>query len=126
VVRTRGGPVFTRHVEDTLYRRGDVRQVAVYGLSQDGDEVVAATIVPREGALDLGRLAELVSEKLEPHARPRVLRIADAIPMTDGYRPQKRALLPHAFEGEVHRLGDDGRYHRAEAGNGASREAGTL
>ena len=126
VVRTRGGPVFTRHVEDSLYRRGDVKQVAVYALSQDGDEVVAATIVPREGGLDLGRLAELVSEKLEPHERPRVVRLAGAIPMTDGYRPQKRALVPHALEGEVHRLGDDGRYHRVEAGNGASRETGAM
>ena len=131
VVRTRGGPVFTRHVEDTLYRRGDVGQVAVYGLSQDGGEVVAATIVPREGTLDSGqldwgRLAELVSEKLEPHERPRVIRVASAIPMTDGYRPQKRELVLHALEGEVHRLGDDGRYHRVEAGNGARHETGPI
>jgi len=26
----------------------------------------------------------------------------------------------------VHRLGDDGRYHRVEAGNGASRETGAM
>lgn len=118
VVRTAGGPVFTRNVEDILYRRADVKQLAVYGIVEDGEAIVAATIVPREGGLDLARLAELANEKLEPHERPRVVRVADEIPLTDGYRPLKRALVPRALEGEVHRLGEDGRYHRVNGGSG--------
>lgn len=118
VVRTSEGPVFTRHVEDVLYRRADVQMVSVYGVSHEGESVVVATIVPREPGSDLTRLAELVQEKLEPHERPRFVRIATSIPMTDGYRPLKRALIDEGLSGVVHRLGEDGRYHRADASNG--------
>ncbi len=119
VVRTAGGPVFTRPIEDLLYRRGDVRMACVYGLAHEGEEVVVATLVPREAGLDLARLAELVTEKLAPHERPRFVRLASSIPMTDGYRPLKRALVDEGLTGAVHRLGEDGRYHPLD---GAARE----
>ncbi len=122
VVRTSGGPVFTRPVEDLLYRRPDVRQVAVYGLVHEGAPVMVATVVPRDDAVDLGRLADLVEEKLAPHERPRFVRIAESIPVTDGYRPLKRVLRERGLAGVVHRLGEDGRYHPLEH---ASREDAT-
>lgn len=118
VIRTADGPVFTRKVEDILYRRPDVRQLAVYGIVEEGQPAVAATIVPRDSTLDFARLAELVNEKLEPHERPQVVRLASSLPLTDGYRPLKRALIPCALDGEIHRLGEDGRYYRASGTNG--------
>lgn len=117
VVRTEGGPVFSRHVEDTLYRSADVGMIVVYGEKEEGREVVAATVVPRDGSFDLPRFEALVNEKLEPHERPEIVRIVDAIPMTDGYRPRKHAVAA-AKDGTVHRLGDDAQ--RAEASDGAS------
>ena len=61
---------------------------------ESGDvQDVAATIVPRGERIDVARLANLVDEKLEPHARPRYLRIVDEIDLTDGYRPLKRPLV---------------------------------
>ncbi len=116
VVRTTDGPVFTRHVEDTLYRRADIKMLAVYGVKTEGSELVTATLVPRTDAIDLEAFSALVLEKLEPRDRPRYVRIADAIPMTDGYRPLKRALSDLGLTGDVYRLGDDARYHRVESG----------
>ncbi|HJL14195.1 MAG TPA: alpha/beta fold hydrolase [Sandaracinaceae bacterium LLY-WYZ-13_1] len=112
VVRTAGGPVFTREVEDTLYRRPDVKMIAVHARDADDGEEVVATVVPRDGALDLDRLADLVDEKLEPRQRPRWIRVVDEIPVTDGYRPLKRALREQGLEGAraVYERGDDGRY----------------
>ncbi len=119
VVHTPAGPVFTRQVEDILYRRPDVKMVAAYGLEHEGAEIVVATVVPRDTSVDLGRFADLAQEKLAPHERPRFVRIASAIPMTDGYRPLKRALIDEGLSGVLFRLGDDGRYQRAEAASAA-------
>lgn len=103
VVRTEGGPVFTREVEDLLYRRSDLRMVAVHGLDRpSGEDVVVATVVPRRGEVDLSRLAALADEKLEERQRPRYVRVVDVIPMTDGYRPLKRALVEAGLDGEVY------------------------
>lgn len=111
-VRTPSGPVFTREIEDLLYRRPDVAMVTVSGRALPGEEgeAVVATIVPREGALDLRRLERLVDEKLQPHERPRRVRVVDAIPMTDGYRPLKRALRGPAAEPRAVYARTDGAY----------------
>ena len=93
VVRTSDGPVFTRDIEDVLYRRPDVQMLAVHGASVGSSEVVVATVVVRAGqTLDVDAFGELVREKLQPRDRPKYLRVVDAIPLTDGYRPLKRAL----------------------------------
>jgi putative long chain acyl-CoA synthase len=112
VVRTSEGPVFTREVEDTLYRRPDIEMVAVHGLDGEGEGAVVATVLPRGDDLDLERFAELVQEKLQPRERPRYVCLVDAIPMTDGYRPLKRALRERGLSGAraVFVRGDDGRY----------------
>ncbi|MCB9592726.1 MAG: alpha/beta fold hydrolase [Sandaracinaceae bacterium] len=113
VVRTDAGPVFTREVEDLIYRRPDVKMVAVHAWSDDRPAEVCATLVARGDSLDVGRLASLLDEKLEPRARPRYLRVVDAIAVTDGYRPLKRPLVDAREQGarEVwERV--DGRYER--------------
>ena len=113
VVRTSDGPVFTREVEDTLYRRSDVSMVAVHGVRRPGEEheSVVATMVAR-GDLDLARFAALVDEKLEARERPRFLALVDSIPMTDGYRPLKRTLIERELRGSeaVYERGADGVY----------------
>ena len=92
VVRTEGGPVFTREVEDLVYRRPDVQMVAVHAWNAERPAELAATIVPRGDGLDVPRLAAQIDEKLEPRARPRYLRVVVAVSLTDGYRPLKRPL----------------------------------
>ncbi|MCA9606849.1 MAG: AMP-binding protein, partial [Myxococcales bacterium] len=92
VVRTEAGPVFTREVEDLIYRRPDVKMVAVHAWAEGRPAEVAATIVTRGEGLDVARLGALLHEKLEARARPRYLRVVETIPLTDGYRPLKRPL----------------------------------
>lgn len=122
VIRTAAGPVFSRAIEDTLYRRADIAMVAVHGLAGEEDEPVVATIVPRGDRLDLPRLADLVDEKLEPRARPRYLCVVDAIPMTDGYRPLKRALRERGLSdaGTVYVRTAEGRYELLEGSFGTA------
>lgn len=111
VVHTERGHVFTREVEDLLYRRSDVRMVVVHAWDKGDVQDVAATIVPRREHIDTTRLGDLVAEKLEPHARPRYLRIVDEIGLSDGYRPLKRPLVGAKTSGtsRVYEL-EDGRY----------------
>ncbi|MBL9023921.1 MAG: AMP-binding protein [Myxococcales bacterium] len=85
-VTTRGGPVSTRAVEDAIYSLPEVELAAAWG---DGGEVHAAyqarePISPQrlDGALVL----------LPEHARPASVRFVPEIPLTEGYRPDKRAL----------------------------------
>ena len=110
VVRTAGGAVFTRRVEDTIYRRSDVRMAAAYGLEVEGESALVLAVVPRDRAIDLVALASLVHEKLEPVERPRYVRIVSDVPLTAGYRPLKRALVEQGLAGECLRLDEGGRY----------------
>ena len=100
VVRTPYGPAFTREIEDTIYKLREVKMVAVYGARapDTGERVLCAAVVPRGEAFEVERLAELVREKLEPHQRPVWIRLVDAIPMSDGYRPMKSVLAEEGIE----------------------------
>lgn len=113
VIRTEAGPVFTREIEDRIYRRPDVKMVAVHAWADGRPGEVAVTIVPRGDTLDVVKLAALLDEKLEARARPRYLRIVDAIPLTDGYRPLKKPL-EGAREAGAREVWErvDGRYER--------------
>lgn len=111
-VRTGAGPVFTREVEDALYRLDDVRRCAVYGVASEpgAEPAVVASLVPRRSQIDLERLAAFVREKLAPRDRPHYVRILDEIPTTDGYRPQKRDLVDYGLAtspGQLFRLDGD-------------------
>jgi putative long chain acyl-CoA synthase len=100
VVVTSNGPVFTYQVEDMLYRHPDVRRVAVYGVGDGKDTTLVAAIEPR-GDLDLGALRTFVEERLERHQRPSLVRIVDAMPITEGYRVLKTRLRALGREGCV-------------------------
>lgn len=92
VIRTASGPVPCRPTEDALYELPEVALAAVYGVELPGElgEAPAAAIVLREGAtLDGEALARALAAV---HAWPRFVRIVDAIPMTEGYRPLKAGL----------------------------------
>jgi putative long chain acyl-CoA synthase len=97
MVLTRLGPVASTRIEDGLYECPDIALCVVTGRADPEDASVqvpiAAVQLHHDGELDLGLLAKAV-QALPEYARPRELRVVDAIPMTDGYRPIKR----RAFE----------------------------
>lgn len=92
-VRTAGGVVSTRAVEQALYAIPEVELCAAYGLSDPGApgrEQVVASFVSRR-PLDGARLAAVATE-LSDAELPRHLRHVDAIVTNDGFRPLKPRL----------------------------------
>jgi putative long chain acyl-CoA synthase len=93
VVRSDQGPVPTIAVEDALETCRNVRTAVCYALARTkGAQVLTATIIARDGALDPATFTEDVVAKLPIPKRPRLVRVVKAIPLTDGYRPKKSAL----------------------------------
>jgi putative long chain acyl-CoA synthase len=94
VARTPDGPVFTRPVEDALYQLSEIRLTAVYAAGdEDGFQWTEAAVVLRKGReLESEVLTRCCAHLLEPHARPRKLRVISNIPLTDGNRPLKGLL----------------------------------
>jgi putative long chain acyl-CoA synthase len=90
VITTSQGPVPSTKIEDALYTAPCVALCVASQDTVDGSKVPVAAI-QLGGALDLASLSEAVAA-LPEYARPRVLRIVDAIPLTDGFRPIKRAV----------------------------------
>ncbi|TMQ17404.1 MAG: alpha/beta fold hydrolase [Deltaproteobacteria bacterium] len=99
MIATRHGPVASTRIEDALYDVPGVALAAAVGrpASLDGlDDAsvqvpVAAVQLYPGAALDLDALSRAVAG-LPEYARPRRLRVVDALAMTDGYRPIKQAL----------------------------------
>jgi putative long chain acyl-CoA synthase len=90
VTRTVHGPVFTRPVEDALYQLPEIRLCAVYGGEA---QVTEAAVVLRKGRkLEPDALTRCAQHLLEPHARPRLVRVFEGIALTDGNRPLKIGL----------------------------------
>jgi putative long chain acyl-CoA synthase len=85
------GAVPSTRIEDALYEASCVALCIAYAdKDADGSPIPVASI--QLGApLDLGALNRVVAA-LPEYARPRTLRIVDAIPLTDGFRPIKRAV----------------------------------
>ncbi|MGF1466812.1 MAG: AMP-binding protein [Sandaracinaceae bacterium] len=98
VVLTREGPVFTRAVEDALYRLAEVKLVVVYGVGEPAEARVVASVVPRSADLDVDGFSARVAELLRAPQRPDVLRVVDTVPLTDGYRPLKRPLAERGID----------------------------
>jgi putative long chain acyl-CoA synthase len=97
IVRTAQGPVATTRVEDVLYMWPAIARATAYGarLAGASHELPMASIVLHPGqVLDRHGLGHHVASLLEPHARPRFLRVLSAMPMTVGFRPM-RAQLRH-------------------------------
>lgn len=80
-VRTPGGSVSTRKVEDALYALPEVRLAAAWG---EGSSIAASYV--SDALVPEARLAEAL-RALPEHARPvRVTRV-ERIPLTEGFRP---------------------------------------
>lgn len=100
VIRTRGGPVASRRIEDALHQLdGVVACVAVAQADRDhlDREVPAAAFTLEPTApVDLDALARAVVG-LPAHARPQRLRRVASIPETDGFRPLKQPIRELGF-----------------------------
>jgi putative long chain acyl-CoA synthase len=101
MIVTEEGPVSTVRIEDALHKVADVELAVAYGVRLAGSAwaVPVATIKLREGAtLDGSALREVVDAELEKNARPRYIRCASEIAMTDGFRPLKAPLRKLGIE----------------------------
>lgn len=85
-VQTRSGPVSTRQVESALYALPEIELCAVWA---DGAEL-HAVFQAREKVLP-ERIEGAVAA-LPEHARPASIRQVEKVALTEGYRPDKRAL----------------------------------
>ncbi len=95
MIATRLGPVASTRIEDALYEVPGVALCVAAGRREPDaapHEVPIAAVQLHAGApLDLDALSRAVAT-LPEYARPRRLRIVEALAMTDGFRPIKRAL----------------------------------
>jgi putative long chain acyl-CoA synthase len=102
VIATRLGAVPSTRIEDALYEHAAVAACVAVGVADpeqaDVEIPVAAVELEPGAALDVDALSRAVAS-LPEYARPRRLRVVDAIPLTDGYRPIKRAIRELSFEG---------------------------
>ena len=94
MIHTRLGAVASTRIEDALY---EVPAVALCIAAGRADEegahefAIAAVQLQPEAAVDLDALSAAVAG-LPEYARPRRLRIVDALPMTEGFRPIKQVV----------------------------------
>jgi acyl-CoA synthetase (AMP-forming)/AMP-acid ligase II len=95
LIRTRFGAVASTRIEDALYEVPGVALCAAAGRPDPDDpehQAAFAAVELRPGArLDLDALSAAVAQ-LPEYARPRRVRVLDTLPVTDGFRPIKRAL----------------------------------
>ena len=98
-IRTAGGPVMSRQVEDALHLVPSVAGCVAVGLAGgpgQRDVPAAAFALAPGAALALDELAAAVAT-LPEHARPRRLRRVEAIPHTDGFRLLKKPIRDLGF-----------------------------
>lgn len=96
-INTKLGPVPSTRIEDALYEASCVALCVAYNEPVDGVPTPAAAI--QLGTSNHGRLATIdldalnrIVAALPEYARPRTLRVVEAIPLTDGFRPIKRGI----------------------------------
>jgi putative long chain acyl-CoA synthase len=102
LVRTQRGPVATVQVEDVLYELPEIARAAVYGVALPGAEfeLPIATLVVRDGhQLDPSLLARHLEQRLDGHARPRIVKLRGALPMSVGHRVLKQRLRAELLDG---------------------------
>jgi carnitine-CoA ligase len=92
-IRRRGENISAWEVETTIERHPAVAEAAVYGLkTADGDEEVAASIVPSGPVADLASIHAFAIEHLPSYAVPMFLRTADDLPRTPTAKVRKEEL----------------------------------
>ena len=110
-VPTQGGAVSLRAVEDALYALPEIELACAFVAEGNaGERVIHAAFVARAEVLPT-RLDAAMS-RLEAHARPRTVAKLESMPLTDGYRPKRRAVALAAGEAGPESLFQlvDGRY----------------
>ncbi len=103
MIATAHGLVASTRIEDALYTCPGVALCVAVGCpdpEHTGAQIPIAALVPST-AIDLDALSHAVAA-LPEYARPRRVRIVDALPMTDGFRPIKRDLA------DLDRVAQDG------------------
>ncbi len=81
LIITGGFNVSPSEVEDTLMRHPSVREVAVVGITQGGNEQVVAAVVPKDrAAFDADALRAWSREQLTPYKVPRRIVVVDDLP----------------------------------------------
>ena len=99
-----GEPVSTRRIEDALYTLPEVRLAAAWRVPDSMGEVAAAFSSSKE--IPLQRIRRAMAT-LPAHARPGVIARVTDLPLTDGFRPNKRLARDRAFTStELWRLVD--------------------
>lgn len=95
-----GGVVSTRAIEDVIYTLPDVAVAAAWEMGRGSGEV--GVVYSRESKLEEAgdqvdeRVLDALMTRLPPNERPAlVARITD-VPLTEGFRPEKRLLPEHA------------------------------
>jgi len=100
MIMTKMGPVASTRIEDGIYACDCIALCAVTSRPDPDDpahEVPVAAIELGQ-PLDVGALSKAV-QALPEYARPREVRIADEIPLTDGFRPIKKRVFEQATGG---------------------------
>jgi putative long chain acyl-CoA synthase len=92
MIRTERGFVSTRRIEDALYRLPEVHLAACVAVP----EPVAFVVSP--ASLDPARIARALAEDLAPDERPRAVHRVAAIPMTEGFQPNRLELRAGSVE----------------------------
>lgn len=93
-----GGHVYTSELEDVLNSHPEVLQSAVFGV-RDADrmEQVHAVVVPAPGSgVDAEQLRALVREERGTMYEPASIAFAEALPLTDAGKPDKKRLRQEA------------------------------
>ncbi len=123
VIRSRDGEVYRNPVEQALSLARGVDQATVYrvqvggGAAAGGDDLAVAAITARPGAADEITVSSLRAALggLPAAQRPHLIRLVDAIEVSEAYRPLSSAFaaqgVPKPAAGVWYR-DDDGRYRR--------------
>ncbi|XP_059201465.1 long-chain fatty acid transport protein 2 [Centropristis striata] len=104
--RWKGENVATNEVSDILTMSDCLKEANVYGVQVPGHEgrIGMATVTVKEGAqFDGSRIYLHVANYLPSYARPRFIRIQDAVEVTGTFKQMKVKLVEESFDpGRIH------------------------
>jgi putative long chain acyl-CoA synthase len=95
MIRTPGGPISSRHIEDVLYELPEIQHAVVTAVADASSQqqLPAASVVVREGyTLDATLLARHIERRLDLDSRPQFIVLRSHVDMSVGFRPTKASL----------------------------------